>query len=85
MADPVLLSMEALQARVSELENRLAEVEAERNELTAENAELIVFQQVLSTINSSLEIDDILSIVLRGVHEALHFRRVILFDGNRVQ
>ncbi|MBV8601255.1 MAG: GGDEF domain-containing protein [Candidatus Eremiobacteraeota bacterium] len=70
----------ALRARIAELETRLAEVESERTELAAENAELLVFQQVLSTINSSLEIDDILSIVLRGVQEALRFRRVILFD-----
>jgi diguanylate cyclase (GGDEF)-like protein len=80
VTDPLLLSADALQARVDELEKRLAEVEAERNELAAENAELLVFQQVLSTINASLTIDDILSIVIRGVREALRFGRIILFD-----
>ena len=80
MSDPAVESVDALRARVEELERRLAEVETERSELAAENAELLVFQQVLSTINSSLAIDDILSIVIRGVQEALHFRRVILFD-----
>ena len=80
MTDPLVVSADALQARVDELEQRLAEVEAERNELAAENAELLVFQQVLSTINASLTIDDILSIVIRGVREALRFNRIILFD-----
>jgi diguanylate cyclase (GGDEF)-like protein len=80
VSDPVLLSADALQARVAELEARLAEVESERSALATENAELLVFQQILSTINSTLEIDDILSIVLRGVREALNFHRVILFD-----
>ncbi|MGH7714452.1 MAG: sensor domain-containing diguanylate cyclase [Vulcanimicrobiaceae bacterium] len=80
MADPTVLSLDELRARVEELERRLSEVESERNELAAENAELLVFQQVLSTINASLAIDDILSIVIRGVREALRFRRIILFD-----
>ena len=80
VTDPLVASSEALRARVAELERRLAEVESERSELAAVNAELLVFQQVLSTINASLAIDDILAIVIRGVQEALHFRRVILFD-----
>lgn len=80
MTDPAVVSLDALRARVDELEKRLSEVESERNELAAENAELLVFQQVLSTINASLAIDDILSIVIRGVREALRFRRIILFD-----
>jgi len=80
VSEPGVESVDALRARVEELERRLAEVETERSELAAENAELLVFQQVLSTINSSLAIDDILSIVIRGVQEALHFRRVVLFD-----
>lgn len=80
MPDIEKRSLDTLRARISELEARLAEIEAERNELARENSELLVFQQVLSTINSSLEIDDILSIVLRGVQEALRFRRVVLFD-----
>ena len=80
MSETIDLTVDALRARVAELEARLSEVESERTELAAENAELLVFQQVLSTINSRLEIDDILSIVLRGVQEALRFRRVVLFD-----
>lgn len=80
VSDPMVESVDALRARVAELELRLAEVETERSELAAVNAELLVFQQVLSTINASLAIDDILAIVIRGVQEALHFRRVILFD-----
>ena len=80
MSDPVLLSEDALQARIANLEARLAEVESERGALAAENAELLVFQQVLSTVNATLEVDDILSIVLRGVRETLNFGRVILFD-----
>ncbi len=71
---------EALAAENASLRLRLAEVEAERDELAQQNAELFVLQQVISTINSSLEIDDILSMVLRGIREALRFNRVILFD-----
>ena len=55
-------------------------LEAERDEYAQQNAELFVLQQVFSTINSTLEIDDILSMVLRGVHEALRFGRVVLFE-----
>jgi diguanylate cyclase (GGDEF)-like protein len=69
-----------LQAEVERLRARLALVEAERDEYAQQNAELFVLQQVFSTINSTLEINDILSMVLRGVIEALKFKRVILFD-----
>ena len=55
-------------------------LEAERDEYAQQNAELFVLQQVFSTINSTLDINDILSMVLRGVCEALRFGRVILFD-----
>jgi len=55
-------------------------LEAERDEFARHNAELFVLQQVFSTMNSTLEIDDILGTVLRGVFEALEFRRVVLFD-----
>src|ERR1700753_3335738 len=62
------------------LRSRIAILEAERDEYAQQNAELFVLQQVFSTINSTLEINDILSMVLRGVVEALKFKRVILFD-----
>ena len=62
------------------LRGRIAILEAERDEYAQQNAELFVLQQVFSTINSSLEINDILSMVLRGVVEALKFKRVVLFD-----
>ncbi|MDQ2679699.1 MAG: GGDEF domain-containing protein [Candidatus Eremiobacteraeota bacterium] len=62
------------------LRSRVAMLEAERDEYAQQNSELFVLQQVFSTINSTLEIDDILSMVLRGVCEALKFNRVILFD-----
>jgi diguanylate cyclase (GGDEF)-like protein len=69
-----------LHAQLDELRSQLAAIEAERDEYAQRNAELFVLQQVLSTINSTLEINDILSMVLRGVLEALRFKRVILFD-----
>ncbi len=69
-----------LHAEVERLQSRVAELEAERDEYAQQNAELFVLQQVFSTINSTLDINDILSMVLRGVCEALKFNRVILFD-----
>jgi diguanylate cyclase (GGDEF)-like protein len=67
-------------AELERLRAQLRMVEAERDEYAQQNAELFVLQQVFSTINSTLEINDILSMVLRGVVEALKFRRVVLFD-----
>jgi diguanylate cyclase (GGDEF)-like protein len=67
-------------AELERLRAKLRMVEAERDEYAQQNAELFVLQQVFSTINSTLEINDILSMVLRGVVEALKFRRVVLFD-----
>jgi diguanylate cyclase (GGDEF)-like protein len=69
-----------LQAEIERLRGRIALLEAERDEYAQQNAELFVLQQVFSTINSTLEINDILSMVLRGVAEALKFKRVVLFD-----
>jgi diguanylate cyclase (GGDEF)-like protein len=69
-----------LHAQLEELRCRLAAIEAERDEYAQRNAELFVLQQVFSTINSTLEINDILSMVLRGVVEVLKFQRVVLFD-----
>ncbi|HET9097868.1 MAG TPA: GGDEF domain-containing protein [Candidatus Baltobacteraceae bacterium] len=69
-----------LLAEIERLRSRIAMVEAERDEYAQQNSELFVLQQVFSTINSTLDINDILSMVLRGVTEALKFNRVILFD-----
>ncbi|MDQ2872982.1 MAG: sensor domain-containing diguanylate cyclase [Candidatus Eremiobacteraeota bacterium] len=69
-----------LLAEIGRLNSRLAIIEAERDEYAQQNAELFVLQQVFSAINSSLDINDILSMVLRGVCEALKFDRVVLFD-----
>jgi diguanylate cyclase (GGDEF)-like protein len=73
-------SLPELHQEIERLRERLATVEAERDEFAQQNSELFVLQQVFSTINSTLEINDILSMVLRGVVEALKFKRVILFD-----
>jgi diguanylate cyclase (GGDEF)-like protein len=74
---------------IERLRSRIAMLEAERDEYAQQNAELFVLQQVFSTINSTLDINDILSMVLRGVVEALKFARVILFDvdehGNAIR
>lgn len=69
-----------LRSEIERLHSRIAALEAERDEYAQQNAELFVLQQVFSTINSTLDINDILSMVLRGVVEALRFDRVILFD-----
>ena len=69
-----------LQEEIERLRSRIAILEAERDEYAQQNAELFVLQQVFSTINSTLDINDILSMVLRGVVEALKFKRVLLFD-----
>lgn len=70
----------ALLAELAELRHRVATLEAERDEFAQQNAELFVLQQVFSTMNSTLEVDDILATVLRAVSEALRFGRVVLFD-----
>ncbi len=70
----------SLREEVERLKARLATLEAERDDYAQQVEELFVLQQVFSTLNSTLEITDILSTVLRGVVAALKFRRVILFD-----
>ncbi len=65
---------------LASLRRRVAELEAERDRYAQQNAELFVLQQIFSTMNSSLDSEDILATVLRGVHETLHFGRVVLFD-----
>lgn len=69
-----------LRSELERLRSRVALLEAERDEYAQQNAELFVLQQVFSTINSTLDVNDILSMVLRGVVEALKFKRVILFE-----
>lgn len=81
MVDPSEVDRSALlEDEVERLRDRVTSLEVERDEYAQQNAELFVLQQVFSTINSTLDINDILSMVLRGVWEALRFRRVILFD-----
>ena len=70
----------ALLEEIARLRDLAKSLEGERDEYAQQNAELFVLQQVFSTINSTLDINDILSMVLRGVCEALKFKRVILFD-----
>ena len=76
----VVDDISALLDEVAFLRSRVIALEAERDEYAQQNAELFVLQQVFSTMNSTLEVDDILSTVLRGVNEALRFGRVVLFD-----
>ena len=75
-------SSEMIEARRENtaLWERVRALETERDELARQNGELFILQQVFSAINSTLDIDDILSMVLRGIREALRFERVILFD-----
>jgi diguanylate cyclase (GGDEF)-like protein len=81
-AQSALIDAEAAELlhEIERLRSRIAILEAERDDYAQQNAELFVLQQVFSTINSTLDINDILSMVLRGVREALKFNRVILFD-----
>lgn len=69
-----------LERELELVRQRLAGTEAERDELARQNGELFILQQVFSAINSTLELDDILSMVMRGIREALGYARVILFD-----
>src|SRR5476649_2012839 len=59
------MKQDALLARVAELEHQSGAV--------------FVLQQVLSTMTSALELDDLLSIIIRGIGEALDFSRIVLF------
>ena len=66
--------------RIALLSARLAEVERERDFYAQQSAELLILQQVFTTLNSALDVDDILATVLRSIREALGFGRVVLFD-----
>ena len=69
-----------LLAEIDRLRACVSALEAERDEYAQQNSELFVLQQIFSTINSTLDVNDILSMVLRGICELLKFGRVILFD-----
>lgn len=73
--------------RLALLAARLAEVERERDFYAEQSAELLILQQIFTTLNSALAVDDILAMVLRGIREALRFGRIVLFDvvGEAVQ
>ncbi|TAM61452.1 GGDEF domain-containing protein [bacterium] len=71
---------EALRRELASARECLARAEAERDELARQNSELFILQQVFSAINSTLELDDILSMVMRGIREALGYQRVVLLD-----
>ncbi|GAC1402908.1 MAG: hypothetical protein NVSMB64_03530 [Candidatus Velthaea sp.] len=79
-AEVVMVDPTALQDEIVTLRRRIEALVAERDEFAQQSAELFVLQQVFTTMNSTLEIDDILSTVLRGIAEALRFGRVIFFD-----
>jgi diguanylate cyclase (GGDEF)-like protein len=64
---------ELLSARIAELEGELAEA-------SRQSSAVFVLQQVLSTMAASLDIDDLLAIIIRGIGEALSFPRVVMFD-----
>src|SRR5271154_524052 len=59
---------------------RIAELEAELAEANRQNGAVFVLQQVLSMMAASLDIDDLLAIIIRGIGEALGFPRVVLFE-----
>jgi diguanylate cyclase (GGDEF)-like protein len=72
-----------LVAEIDELRKRVNDLEDLRKHFMALETDyngLFVLQQVASLINSTLNIDDILSTVLRGAHEALNCQRAIIFD-----
>lgn len=66
-------TIEALLARVGELERDV-------DRYARQNAELLILRQVFTTMNSTMDVDDILGMVLRGICEVLGFARVVLFD-----
>ena len=80
LGDAQGIRQDELRRELESVRERLAQVEAERDELARHNAELFILQQVFSAINSTLELDDILSMVMRGIREALGYRRVVLLD-----
>ena len=67
---------------IETLQARIADLERERDLYAQQNAELLLLQQVFTTMNSTMDVDDILAMVLRGIYEALGAARVVLFDVN---
>jgi GGDEF domain-containing protein len=68
------------QPTVEALLARIAELERDVDRYARQNAELLILQQVFTTMNSTMDVDDILGMVLRGICEVLGFARVVLFD-----
>jgi diguanylate cyclase (GGDEF)-like protein len=85
--DPSAAAEPSAEERIALLAARLAEVERERDFYAEQSAELLILQQIFTTLNSALDVDDILAMVLRGIREALRFGRIVLFDvsGEAVQ
>lgn len=85
--DPPGAPEPSAEERIAALAARLAEVERERDFYAEQSAELLILQQIFTTVNSALDVDDILAMVLRGIREALGFGRIVLFDvaGDAVQ
>jgi diguanylate cyclase (GGDEF)-like protein len=72
--------IETLRERLAELERERDALAAERDVFAQQYAELLILQQVFTAMNSTMELDDILAMVLRGIREALGFARVVLFS-----
>ena len=75
-----IASREILLTENTDLRSRLSAIEIEREDLYRQVNEMFILQQIFSTINSTIELDDILATVLRGVREAIGFERVVLFE-----
>ena len=73
-------SFQSLTEDNATLRAKLAMVEIENVDLERQVGEMFILQQIFSTINSTLELDDVLATVLRGVREAMSFDRVVLFE-----
>ena len=73
-------SLQSLTEENAELRLKLARIETENADLERQVGEMFILQQIFSTINSTLELDDVLGTVLRGVREAMSFDRVVLFE-----
>jgi diguanylate cyclase (GGDEF)-like protein len=59
---------------------RIAELETELAEAHRQNGVVFVLQQVLAMVAASLDLDDLLTVIVHGIGEALGFPRVVIFD-----